>query len=87
MTEFRTKPGRLLPGSMTIHGNVIDHAGNSHAYGPCFIPSDISAARMRVLGMAGWALCASDPSLDIMRIAFLPGRAYLSWASRLDEQN
>jgi hypothetical protein len=45
---------RIKPGSLDQFGNVIDYQGATVAYGPCFIPEDISPARKGRLGEAGW---------------------------------
>jgi len=47
---------RLKPGSLDQHGNVIDINRRPLAWGPCFIPDDISPARKGMLGHFGWCV-------------------------------
>lgn len=45
---------RLLPGSMTDDGGVIDYRGEKSHAGPCFIPFPLKPARLQLLGENGW---------------------------------
>lgn len=55
--EFRARPGRLLPGSITSDGGVIDYAGEAWADGPCFVDlRKMKAARRGAMGQAGWKI-------------------------------
>lgn len=50
MRLHRFKPGSII----NDKGDVVDWNNVKWARGPCFIPSDISAARKGALGEAGW---------------------------------
>lgn len=56
---------RMLPGSLTPDGYVVDYQGRTSRSGPCFIPADIKPLRKAMMGMAGWCVCppALWPSL------------------------
>lgn len=60
-TEFRTRPGRLLPGSLTVDGAVIDYAGDAWADGPCFMDlRKMKPARRAAMGRAGWKIVPAN---------------------------
>lgn len=49
---------RLLPGSLTPHGGVVDHEGHYWFIGPCFVPeAALFLKRKAALGAAGWCVC------------------------------
>jgi hypothetical protein len=58
--SFRMQLRRLLPGSVTATGGIIDYAGVTHRHGPCWVPYGMGTKvglrrnRLEAVSAAGW---------------------------------
>lgn len=59
--EFRARPGRFLPGSLTAEGAVVDHAGEINAEGPCFVDlRKLKGRRRDTMRRVGWSIVRAE---------------------------